>query len=421
MLSRRDLLKSALASSSLLALGRLVPGFVYNTALAAEQGKDNILVVIEMNGGNDGLNTVIPFANELYYKNRPTLKIPKEQVVKLDDEVGLHPAMQQGFGQMHQKSSLAVIQGVGYPNPDRSHFESMDRWHMADPARKMATGWLGRSINELQGKSGGIPIMHIGVGRLPLSLQGSTTGAISVNNKQPYRLDLGGGTEERHKARRKLLEDLAAPDKDADKDNLLQFVARREVQTLSTLDRLQAVLRGTGNGNDQFFDPQTGRILNNALPPKLQLIARLIQQEFGTRVFYVMIDGFDTHSGQVEAHRGLLQQVSDGIFQMFQTLQQGGHDKRVLVMTFSEFGRRVKENGSGTDHGAASCMFVAGPGVKGGVVGKHPSLEKLDDGDLIHHTDFRRVYATLLDDWLGVDSKAVLAGKFESLGFVKKA
>jgi uncharacterized protein (DUF1501 family) len=421
MLSRRDLLKSALAGSSLLALGKLVPGFVYNTALAAEQGKDTILVVIELNGGNDGLNTVIPFNNELYYKNRPTLKIPKEQVVKLDDEVGLHPAMQQGFGQMHQKSQLAVIQGVGYPNPDRSHFESMDRWQMGDPTRQMKTGWLGRSINELQGKGGGIPIMHIGAGRLPLSLQGSTHGAISVNNKQPYRLDLGGGSEERHKARRKLLEDLAAPDKEADKDNLLQFVARREVQTLSTLDRLQTVLRGTGNGNDQFFDPNTGRVLNNALPPKLQLIARLIQQDFGTRVFYVMIDGFDTHSGQAQSQRGLLQQVSDGIFQMFQTLQQGGHDKRVLAMTFSEFGRRVKENGSGTDHGSASCMFVAGPGVKGGVVGKHPSLEKLDDGDLIHHTDFRQVYATLLDDWLGVDSKAVLAGKFDSLGFIKKA
>jgi len=420
MLSRRDLLKSALASSSLLALGKVVPGFVYNTALAAEQGKDNILVVIEMNGGNDGLNTVIPYADDLYHKNRPTLKQTKDQVIKLDDHVGLNQAMQ-SFRQLHQKGELAVIQGVGYPNPDRSHFESMDRWHMGDPNRKMATGWLGRSLNELQHKTGGIPIMHIGPNKLPLALQGSSTGAISVNNKQPYRLDLGGGTEDRLKARRKLLEDLAAPDKEADKDNLLQFVARREVQTLSTLDRLQAVLRGPNQGDQPFYGPD-GRFLNNALPPKLQLIARLIQQEFGTRVFYVMIDGFDTHSAQDQAHRGILQQVSDGIFQMFQVLQQGGHDKRVLVMTFSEFGRRVKENGSkGTDHGAASCMFVAGPGVKGGVVGKHPSLSDLDDGDLKYHTDFRRVYATLLDNWLGVDSKAVLAGKFDTLDFIKKA
>src|SRR5262249_48166415 len=163
-------------------------------------------------------------------------------------------------------------------------------------------------------------------------------------------------------------------------------------------DKLQTVLKGNGGvGADQYYDPQTGRVLNNALPPKLQLIARLIQQDFGTRVFYVMIDGFDTHSGQVEAHRALLPQVSDGIFQMFQVLQQTGHDKRVIAMTFSEFGRRVRENGSGTDHGAASCMLVAGPGVKGGVVGKHPSLEKLDDGDLIFHTDFRQVYASILD------------------------
>jgi uncharacterized protein (DUF1501 family) len=418
MLSRRELLKSALAGSSLLALSKFVPGFVYNTALAAEQGKDNILVVIEMTGGNDGLNTVIPYADQLYYKNRPTLGIPKEQVVKLDDHVGLHPAFQQGLGQMHQKGQVVAIQGVGYPNPDRSHFESMDRWHMGDPNRKQTTGWLGRSISELQGKSGGIPIMHIGTGRLPLSLQGSQSGAISINNKQPYRLELGGGSEERHKARRKLLEDLAAPD-EGDKDNLLQFVARREVQTLTTLDRLQSVLKNE-NGNDIYYGQ--GGAIPNALPPKLQLIARLIMQEFGTRVFYVTIDGWDTHSGQDQMHRGLLQQVSDGIFQMFQVLQNGGHDKRVLVMTFSEFGRRVKENGSkGTDHGAASCMLVAGPGVKGGVVGAHPSLDKLDDGDLIHHTDFRQVYATLLDDWLGVDSNGVLNGKHKTLGFVKKA
>ena len=420
MLSRRELLKSALAGSSLLALSKFVPGFVFNTALAAEQGKDTILVVIEMTGGNDGLNTVIPYADDLYHKNRPTLKHTKEQVVKLDDHVGLNQAMQ-SLGQMHQKGQLAVIQGVGYPNPDRSHFESMDRWQMGDPNRKMATGWLGRSVNELQFKTGGIPMMHIGPNRLPLALQGAASAAISVNDKQPYRLDLGGGTDERHKARRKLLEDLAAPDKEADKDNLLQFIARREVQTLSTLDRLTAVLRGGNQGNQQFYGPD-GRFLNNALQPKLQLIAQLILQEFGTRVFYVTIDGFDTHSAQDQAHRAVLQQVSDGIFQMFQTLQQGGHDKRVLAMTFSEFGRRVKENGSkGTDHGAASCMFVAGPGVKGGVVGKHPSLEKLDDGDLIHHTDFRQVYAALLDQWLAVDSKAVLGGKFDKLDFIKKA
>ena len=414
MLSRRDLLKRTLAGSSLLALGNVVPGFVYNTALAAEQGKDNILVVIEMTGGNDGLNTVIPYADDLYHKNRPTLHQTKDMVVKLDDHVGLNQSMQ-SLGQMHQRGQLATIQGVGYPNPDRSHFESMDRWQMGDPNRKMGTGWLGRSINELQQKSGGIPMMHVGNGKLPLALQGATTGAISVNNKQPYRLELGGGTDERHKARRKLLEDLAAPDQEADKDNLLQFVARREVQTLSTLDKLTEVLRGNEQDGRFGFGP------NQNLQLKLQLIARLIIKEFGTRVFYVVIDGFDTHSAQDQAHRLILQQVSDGIAQMFQTLQQGGHDKRVLAMTFSEFGRRVKENGSkGTDHGAASCMFVAGPGVKGGVVGKHPSLEKLDDGDLIHHTDFRRVYATLLDNWLGVDSKSVLGGKFEPMEFIAK-
>jgi uncharacterized protein (DUF1501 family) len=416
MLSRRELLKSALAGSSLLALGKVVPGFVYNTALAAEHGKDTILVIIEMNGGNDGLNTVIPYADDHYHTNRPTLRQTKDQVVKLDDHVGLNQAMR-SLDQLHQKGQLAVIQGVGYPNPDRSHFESMDRWQLGDPNRKLTTGWLARSLNELQGMGGGIPMMHIGSGKLPLVFAGAANGVVSINNKQPYRLDLGGGNAERHKARRKLLEDLAAPDSEADQDNLLQFVARREVQTLATLDKLTEVLRGQ-NGN-QYYGP------NFVLTAKLQLIAQLIMKDFGTRVFYVMIDGFDTHSAQDQAHRQVLQQVSDGITQMFQVLQQGGHDKRVLAMTFSEFGRRVKENGSkGTDHGAASCMLVASPGVKGGVVGEHPSLEKdkLDDGDLVYHTDFRQVYATILDDWLKVDSRLVLGdNKFNKLDFIKKA
>jgi uncharacterized protein (DUF1501 family) len=157
------------------------------------------------------------------------------------------------------------------------------------------------------------------------------------------------------------------------------------------------------------------------LPIKLNLIANLINKNFGTRVFYTMIDGFDTHSAQADQHRRLLAEVADGVTNFFQTLKSGGNDKRVLVMTFSEFGRRVQENGSrGTDHGAASCLFVAGPGVKGGPVGKHPSLSDLDAGDLKYHTDFRQVYATLLDKWLACDSQAVLGGTFEHIDLLKQ-
>jgi uncharacterized protein (DUF1501 family) len=418
MFSRRQFLTRSLQGASLLTLGNVVPQFIANTARAAEAGKENILVVVEMNGGNDGLNTVIPYGDDLYHKARNTLRLTKDQVVKVDDKIGLNPGMR-SFDRLLQKGELAVVQGVGYPNPDRSHFESMDVWQSGDPKRKITTGWLGRSVNDLQDKGGGIPIMHIGPNRLPLALSGASGGAISVNNNVPYRLELGGGETEHQKARRKLLEELTSPEKE-ESNTLLDFVYRREVQTLTTLDRLQEVLKGTTQGNGNNFGPDGRPYGPNNLPQKLQLVAQLIQKGFGTRVFYVMRDGFDTHSDQVTAHRNLLGEVADGITTMFETLAQTGNDKRVRVLTFSEFGRRVQENASkGTDHGAGSCLFVAGPGMKGGAVGDHPSLSDLDSGDLKYPIDFRQVYATLLDGWLGVDSQAVLGGKFEHLDGLK--
>jgi uncharacterized protein (DUF1501 family) len=418
MLTRRQLLTRTLQSSSLLALGSVVPQFVANTALAAQPGKDNILVLIELNGGNDGLNTVIPYADDLYHKARTTLRKTKDQVLKVNDHIGLNPSMR-SFAQMLQQGQLAIVQGVGYPNSDRSHFESMDIWQSADPTRKTATGWLGRAGSQLNTK-GGIPIMNVGATKLPLAVSGPGSGAISINNRQPYRIELGGGSAERLKARRKLIEDLAQRDKSAEDESMLQFVVRRQVQTLSTLDRLTEVLRGSQD-NNAVFGPN-GRIMDGgkALQPKLQLVARLIQQEFGTRVFYVMRDDFDTHSGQNEPHGNLLAEIADSINNFFVTLKGSGHDKRVRVMTFSEFGRRVEENASkGTDHGSGSCLFVAGPSVKAGPIGEHPSLKNLDNGDLKHHTDFRRVYATLLDTWLGVDSQGVLNGKWEHIAELK--
>jgi uncharacterized protein (DUF1501 family) len=319
------------------------------------------------------------------------------------------------FDRLLQQKQLCVVQGVGYPNPDRSHFESMDIWQSADVKRKVKTGWLGRGTANLTNvKEGGVPGMHIGPNRLPLAMQGASGGAVSINERQPFKFELGGGAEERHKARRALMTDLAAPP-DAQPDDLLDFVSRRQIQTLTAADRLQEVLKGFRGDRNVAFGPD-GRPIFSSLQGKLALVAQLIQRGFGTRVFYVSIDGFDTHSNQAAPHMALLQQVADGVTNLFDQLRPGGNDKRVRVMTFSEFGRRVQENGSkGTDHGAASCLFVAGPGMKGGAVGAHPSLKDLDDGDLKHHTDFRRVYASLLDGWLGVDSQAVLMGQFEPL------
>jgi uncharacterized protein (DUF1501 family) len=419
MFDRRQFLTRTLQGSSLLAFGNVVPEFLANTARAAEKGKDTVLVVVEMNGGNDGLNTVIPYADDLYHKARPTLRQNKDQVVRLNDHLGLNSGMS-NIRQMWDQGQLAVVQGVGYPNPDRSHFESMDIWQSADPKRNIKNGWLGRSVGELQGQGGFVPALHIGAGRLPLALQGTPGGAVTINNKQPFKLELGGGTVAQHKARRRLLEELSVPDNDG-ADDILQFVRLRQLQTMTSVERLQELLaKQNVQSNPQANFGRFGFYGPNTLPAQLQLVANLIISGFGTRVFYVMIDGFDTHSTQADGHQKLLAQVADGITNLFTTLKNGGHDQRVLVLTFSEFGRRVQENGSkGTDHGAASCLFVAGPALKGGIVGEHPSLKDLDQGDLKMAIDFRRVYATLLDCWLHVDSTAVLGGKFEHLDGLK--
>jgi uncharacterized protein (DUF1501 family) len=405
MFTRRQFLTRTLHGSSLVALSAMVPKFVSQTALAAKPGKDTILVVLELSGGNDGLNTVIPYADDLYHKARPTLHQTKDVVIRLDDHVGLHSAMT-GFRPLWEKSQLAVVQGVGYPNPQRSHFEAMDIWQSADPKGIIKSGWLGRAAVESDSDAGGVPILRIGTGSLPLAVAGASGGgAVSINNENSFRLELGGGKAAQQKARRRLLEDLVAPAKE---DDLASFVQRRQVQTLTAVENLRELLEGPN------AVPRQG----NGLYQKLQVIAGLVAKGFGTRIFYVNLDGFDTHASQGPTHQTLLADLASSVAGMFETLKKTGHDSRVRLMTFSEFGRRVQENNSrGTDHGAASCLFVAGPSVQGGVVGKHPSLSDLDADDLKFHTDFRAVYATLLDGWLACDSKAVLGAKW---GHVKE-
>jgi len=413
MLSRRDFLKR----SSLIATAPLIPGFIERTARAAEPGKDPILVVLEMTGGNDGLNTVVPYRDDIYHQMRPTLRFQDTQVVKVNDELGLHPALQQ-IGQLLQQSKLAIIQGVGYPNPDRSHFESMDRWQAGEVTAKVSgTGWLAKSVPDLaKGKGGGVPVMHVGSEKLPLACRGTTQGVFTINQEQPFELKLGLPGSEEEDARKKLLADVSTMAANEKTDELLSFVQRRHLQTYTSVEKLKVILK------DMSRDQARSGFGPGSLYAKMDLVGRLIQQGFGTRVFYLAIDGFDTHGNQAQTHQNLLQQIDQAVGYLFQRLQQTGDDGRTLLMTFSEFGRRVAENGSkGTDHGSGSCLLVAGPGVKAGPVGQHPSLTDLTDGDLKYHTDFRRVYATLLENWLKVDSKMVLGEKFETMNFLKKA
>lgn len=411
MLNRRQFLAKSIQSSSLLACATAVPSFLASSAFATDAAKDTILVVLELDGGNDGLNTIIPHSDDLYHRARPTLGLKKSATFPFTDRLGFHSSLS-ALQPLHAQGQVAAVLGVGYPNPDRSHFESMDIWQSGDVTRSSDTGWLGRGLPKLHDAGGSIPALQVGAEDLPLALAGAAGAAISLNPKAPFRLETGHG--DRRDPRRQLVESLAKDPQPS--DDLLSFVRRRQVQTYTTFDKLREVLDATNAKANE-----AGNSLGESLAGKMDLVARLINQGFGTRIYYMSLDGFDTHSRQANDHPGLLTDIGTGIAHLFQQLKAGNNADRVVLMTFSEFGRRVKENGSrGTDHGAGSCMFLAGPAVRGGPIGEHPKLDDLDSGDLRGPTDFRRVYATLLDQWLGVNSRGVLGAEFAHLPILKK-
>src|SRR5262249_5309340 len=279
------------------------------------------------------------------------------------------------------------------------HFEARDIWQSANPKRLAKPGWLGRAAAEFKGGPGE-PLLHRGRSRLPLAPSGLPgSRAVTVNGRSSLPPEISRSRASQPRAGRRGTGALAAPGARHDGVDLEAVVRGRQVQTLTAVETLRELLEGPGSvarGGD-------------GLGRKLQLVAGLIARGFGRGVFYARLDGFDTHADQGPAHARLLGELAASIGPFFAKLKETGDDRRVRLLTFSEFGRRVNENGSrGTDHGAASCLFVAGPSVRGGVVGRHPSLKDLDVGDLKFHTDFRRVYATQLDSWLGCDCKAVL-------------
>jgi uncharacterized protein (DUF1501 family) len=413
-MDRRTFLKA----TPLIAAGGLVPEFLARAAPAVKPGGDTVLVVVEMTGGNDGLNTVIPYTDPLYYKARPKLGIRKDRAVRLNADLGLHPSTYT-MDRMFQKGELAVVLGVGYPNPNRSHFESMDIWQTADPKGEAKTGWIRRSLAGLTSRTDGFPAIHVAPGTMPLAMRGGA-GAVSVSDPSSFKVQLSGDPN-RSRRRKSLLESINKPAAGAE-DDLAAFVRRRQVQTLRGVEVLGKLVEGRSIRRRPRFRPDGGGLPDRSFYEQLSFIGELIKGGAGARIYYAKLDGFDTHSDQEETHNALLNTLSGAISNFFRELGATEHQKRTLVLTYSEFGRRVRENGSrGTDHGSGSHLFVAGPAVKGGVVGKYPRLDDLADGDLKYAIDFRRIYATLLDKWLGCASKDVLGGTFEHVPLLAKA
>lgn len=381
------------SGAGLLSLGTLPPTFL-TRAVCAQEGnkseKGRVLVLVQLAGGNDGLNTVIPYGDDAYYRNRPGIGIAKNAVLRLDDYHGLHPRMQ-GFQKLFDNASLAIVQGVGYPNPDRSHFRSMDIWHSAYAERiAVDDGWVGRALGAVaETGAGKVAALSIGLERLPLALVSSQVNVPNVQDLNDYRLRFPQSLSD--KRRRETMQKLAEISGSESKD--IEFLRRTALTAYRSAEQLEQLSR-TYQPAVEY--PQTG------LAQKLKLIAQVIASDMGTEIFFVSLDGFDTHSAQEGGHAALLAELSDAVAAFIEDLKGHGEADRVMVATFSEFGRRVKENGSlGTDHGAASQMFLISPAVKGGFHGKHPSLTDLEHGDLKFHTDFRSVYATILECWLG--------------------
>jgi uncharacterized protein (DUF1501 family) len=412
MPTRREFLRRGLV---LVSVGFAAPAFLAKTGLAAElpgaarsTNSRGILVVVQLSGGNDGLNTLVPYADPLYRQLRPQLAVPEGESLPLDGALALHPALAP-LKARYEAGQLAVVLGVGYPNPNRSHFRSMDIWHTAEPADYARTGWLGRYLSGCQ-CAGGEKAGGIAVGQsLPRAFWTENLFVPALTNLGTYRFQ----TDPRSPADR-AAQLRAKAALDAGHEALrpyAEFLGQQSLNALASADELGRVANGWST---PVAYPET------PFAQGLKLIGQLIAGDLGTRVFYISLGGFDTHANQKNTQQRLLEQLASGLDAFQNDLEAMGRAEQVLTMTFSEFGRRARENGSqGTDHGTAEPLFLLGAGLRGGLYGTQPRLDQLDEqGDLQFQVDFRAVYGTVLSRWLGADAAEVLGGQFPPLGFL---
>ena len=402
-MNRREWIKS----SSLIALAPTIPMFLRSTLRGAEADSNGrILVVVQLSGGNDGINTIVPYADEGYAKHRRELRIPTDKLVKLNDQVGLHPSLK-SLGSLFEDGRLAIAQGVGYPNPNRSHDVSMAIWQTArmDPTEHETFGWIGRALDErVVNPSTSTRSMLIGDQAPPVAIRGRRSAFVVTDRLTDLQLKSKLNSIQQNPA----VSELAS--NNSSSDGLADFVKRTTLDAYSTSDILAEVAAKAKGGTGY---PQ------NELGRRLEMIGQLIKADIGTSVYYVSQNGYDTHAVQLPTHEQLLSELSRGVKAFLDDLKAAKLDDRVVVLCFSEFGRPVTENASlGTDHGTAGPVIIAGSKVKSGLYGTTPSLTDLDGDALKMSLDFRQVYSTLLERWLNVPTEPVLGGTFEPLAFL---
>jgi len=376
----------------------------------AQNNKAPVLVVLQLTGGNDYVNTVIPYTDSNYYDARPNLQIPEDRVLKLDDELGLHPVMGP-MKDIYEQGDMAIIHGVGYANSPRSHFRSMDIWHTCEPDRVGTEGWLGRAIGELDPNSEN-PVFGVNVGQgLPRVLAAPGVSVASVADLSTYGLLTG---IEREQLRQRMLQRFANMYGQVIGTGPVQeYLGDTGINALKGADILKEGLGRYSSTVEYATDP---------IAKSLRDVAMMHTADVGTRIFYTQHAGFDTHASQAPTFERLWTEVSRAIADFWDDLRLHDADDNVIMFLFSEFGRRVRDNGSGTDHGAGGVCFAIGPRIKGGMHGAYPDTrpEAREQGDLVPNQDFRGVYSTILEDWLGLDPVPIVNGQFEQPKFVGK-
>jgi uncharacterized protein (DUF1501 family) len=370
--------------------------------------KPPVLVVLQLSGGNDYMNTVIPYANSLYWDNRPQVNIPEDKIIPLDDKVGFNPSMAP-LKALYDEGKMAILHGVGYADSPRSHFRSMDIWHTCEPDIVGTEGWLGRALHDLDpNKDNVVTGVSFGPSMFrAMSLPGVPVACVS-GSLENYGMLPGIEAQQRQKILERFSKAYAPL---MGQDAVMQYMGQTGLDSMAGADILKTAPQKYSS---------TVTYPASKVAQKLRGVAQVHLADVGTRVFYLDHGSFDTHASQLGEHAKLWKDVSEGVAAFFADLQSHNAADNVVMLMFTEFGRRVHDNGSGTDHGAGGVSFVIGNAVKGGQYSEYPSMkaEHLSQGDLVPNYDFRGIYQTLLEDWMKLDGRAIVNGSFEKLAFI---
>ena len=371
--------------------------------------KDPVIVVLQLTGGNDYMNTVIPYNDPLYFENRPNVGYSMDEIIKVDDNLGLMPTMGP-VKELYDQGKVAVIHGIGYPDSPRSHFRSMDIWHTCEPDKVGTEGWAGRVARELDpNKENVLTAINFGHG-LPRALAVPGVPVAAISDLGTYGLLTGISDQDQRAKALDLFSRMYSPTVGG--SFVTDYLRSTGTEAMIGADIVKVAPERYSSSVEYP---------SSAIAQHLRDIAQVYFADLGTRIFYTQHASFDTHAGEAAAHPQLWKDVSEGISAFFEDLKEHNTGENVIMYLFSEFGRRVRDNGSGTDHGAAGVAFVIGDGVKGGMYGEYPSREAkdLEQGDLVPNYDFRGAYSTIVEDWFGMDANPIVNGNFEKMSYLK--